>query len=237
MWPASALLTGNGVAFVLRVPGHRARRLVEHERLVDLRGDGRRRAALEVRDHASGAGTSSTRRTSGSSLCFVLLGPERADPLAFWWGPMSVWLALALALIVGGGLAILSRLHLARDRGRLLAHVRGGRRGARRDRARDDGGAGTSARSPGVDLWWLLVTSPEVLVFLFFMITDPRTIPEGPRGRRVYAVSVGLLATLLIAPLDDRVRGEAGRARRAHDRLRRAAAARCCSPAGPASAA
>ena len=31
-------------------PRHRARRLVEHERLVDLRGDGRGRAALEVRD-------------------------------------------------------------------------------------------------------------------------------------------------------------------------------------------
>jgi ASPIC and UnbV/FG-GAP-like repeat len=52
----------------------------------------------------------------------------------------------------------------------------------------------------GLDLWWLLVTSPEVLVFLFFMITDPRTIPESGRGRRAYAVSVGLLATLLIAP-------------------------------------
>jgi hypothetical protein len=37
-------------------------------------------------------------------------------------------------------------------------------------------------------------------VFLFFMITDPRTIPETGRGRRLYAVSVGLLATLLIAP-------------------------------------
>ena len=32
------------------------------------------------------------------------------------------------------------------------------------------------------------------------MITDPRTIPETGRGRRVYAVAVGLLATLLIAP-------------------------------------
>ena len=52
MWPASALLTGNGVAFV---PGsrYRARRLVEHERLVDLRRDSRRRAAVEVRGHVS----------------------------------------------------------------------------------------------------------------------------------------------------------------------------------------
>ena len=37
-------------------------------------------------------------------------------------------------------------------------------------------------------------------MFLFFMITDPRTIPASGGGRRVYAVWVGLLATLLIAP-------------------------------------
>ena len=30
--------------------------------------------------------------------------------------------------------------------------------------------------------WWVLVTSPEVLVFLFFMITDPKTTPKGTRG-------------------------------------------------------
>jgi hypothetical protein len=37
-------------------------------------------------------------------------------------------------------------------------------------------------------------------VFLFFMITDPKTTPSGRAGRRAYAVGVGLLATLLIAP-------------------------------------
>ena len=46
----------------------------------------------------------------------------------------------------------------------------------------------------------MLVTSPEILVFLFFMITDPRTIPRARSGRRAYAVAVGLLAALLIAP-------------------------------------
>ena len=30
--------------------------------------------------------------------------------------------------------------------------------------------------------WWVLVTSPEILVFLFFMITDPKTIPKGRVG-------------------------------------------------------
>ena len=52
----------------------------------------------------------------------------------------------------------------------------------------------------GAYFWWTLVTSPEILVFLFFMITDPRTIPESRAGRRAYAIGVGLLATLLIAP-------------------------------------
>ena len=52
----------------------------------------------------------------------------------------------------------------------------------------------------GWDFWWLLVTSPEILIFLFFMITDPKTIPDERTGRRAYAVGVGLLATLLIAP-------------------------------------
>ncbi|MDX6479794.1 MAG: RnfD, RnfE family, partial [Gaiellaceae bacterium] len=52
----------------------------------------------------------------------------------------------------------------------------------------------------GFALWWVLITSPEVLVFLFFMITDPKTAPSSPRGRIVYGISLGLLAAVLIAP-------------------------------------
>ena len=52
----------------------------------------------------------------------------------------------------------------------------------------------------GFHFWWVLVTSPEVLVFLFFMITDPKTAPRSPSARLVYAVSLGLLGALLIAP-------------------------------------
>ena len=46
-----------------------------------------------------------------------------------------------------------------------------------------------------------MITSPEVFIFLAFMITDPRTAPETTRGRRVYAIAIGLLAALLIAPM------------------------------------
>ena len=68
----------------------------------------------------------------------------------------------------------------------------------------------------GWSFWWLLVTSPEILIFLFFMITDPMTIPKGRVARVVYAVCVGLLATLLIAPQTTEYAHEgrgAGRAR------------------------
>ena len=48
--------------------------------------------------------------------------------------------------------------------------------------------------------WSVLVISPEVFIFFSFMITDPRTVPESKIGRRIYAVSIGLLGALLIAP-------------------------------------
>ena len=51
----------------------------------------------------------------------------------------------------------------------------------------------------GGHFWWVLVTSPEVLVFLFFMITDPKTAP----GRTQRAA---------------RLRGQRRAARRAADR-------------------
>src|SRR5438105_2052131 len=53
----------------------------------------------------------------------------------------------------------------------------------------------------GAYFWWVLLTSPEVLVFLFFMLTDPRTAPRGRGPRAAYAVAVGLLAAALTAPL------------------------------------
>ena len=52
----------------------------------------------------------------------------------------------------------------------------------------------------GVDFWRVIVTSPEVLIFLFFMITDPKTVPAGRVGRIVFGVLVAVASTLLMAP-------------------------------------
>jgi hypothetical protein len=52
----------------------------------------------------------------------------------------------------------------------------------------------------GSDFWRVVVTSPEVLVFLFFMITDPKTIPRGRLARLVFAFCLAVVCTILIAP-------------------------------------
>ena len=198
MWPASALLTGNGVAFVLRVPG------TEHGDWWSMNGwwifAGTSAVALLskylVRVRSRHVFNPSN---FGLVLCFLLLGAERADPLALWWGPLSPALVLALGLIVAGGFLILRRLHLVGVAvGFWLAFAAG--IGVLAASGHTMTAAWHVGPIEGAEFWWLLVSSPEILVFLFFMITDPRTIPASPAGRRVYAVGVGLLATLLIAP-------------------------------------
>jgi hypothetical protein len=198
LWPASALLTGNGVAFVLRVPG------TEHGDWWSMNGwwifAGTAAVALLSKYLVRFRGRHVFNPSNfGLVLCFLLLGAERADPLALWWGPMSPALALALAIIVVGGVTILRRLHLlgiavvfwvtfAAGIGVLAA-------------------SGHQMTAPwhvgpltGLSFWWVLVSSPEILVFLFFMITDPKTIPDSRAGRHAYAAGVALLATVLIAP-------------------------------------
>jgi Na+-translocating ferredoxin:NAD+ oxidoreductase RnfD subunit len=199
MWPASALLTGNGVAFVLRVPGTR------HGDWWSTRGwwifaataavSLLSKHVIQVR-----GGHIFNPSNIGLVLCFLLLPATKAEPLDFWWGPMSWWLVIAIAVILAGGFSILSRLSLLRvalsfwvafATGIAILAIAGHEITARWHL----GPIG------GFELWWILVTSPEVLVFLFFMITDPKTAPAGPRARIGYGVSIGLLAALLAAPV------------------------------------
>jgi hypothetical protein len=53
----------------------------------------------------------------------------------------------------------------------------------------------------GADFWWIVVTSPEILIFMFFMITDPMTSPRDRGPRVVFGASVGLTSALLVAPM------------------------------------
>ena len=198
LWPASATLTGNGVAFVLRVPG------TVHGDWWSLRGwwifVGTAAVALLSKYVIRWRGEHIFNPSNiGLVLCFLLLPRTKAAPLDFWWGPMSVWLALALAIIVAGGFAILRRLKLLRVAVGFWVTF------AAAIGVLALAGHTMTARwhlgpISGFQLWWVLITSPEVLVFLFFMITDPKTAPRSPTARLVYAISLGLLAGALIAP-------------------------------------
>ncbi|MHB8469873.1 MAG: FG-GAP-like repeat-containing protein [Gaiellaceae bacterium] len=198
MWPASALLTGNGVAFVLRVPG------TAHGDWWSLRGwwifAATAAGALLSKHVIKWRGEHVFNPSNiGLVVCFLALGRTRVEPLDFWWGPMSWWMALTLVIIVTGGFTILARLELLRVALSFWAAFAVGIGGLAL------AGHAMTARwhlgpITGFSFWWVLVTSPEVLVFLFFMITDPKTAPRSPRARVGYAVILGVVASLLIAP-------------------------------------
>jgi ASPIC and UnbV/FG-GAP-like repeat len=198
IWPASALLTGNGIAFIMRVPG------TEHGDWWSFHGIWIYIAVAAVSLLSKYLIRFRGRHVFNPSnfglvLFFLLLGSTRTEPLEFWWGPTSVWLVLALGIIVGGALGILSRLRLLAVAAYFWLTFAAG------IGVLALSGHAMSANwhlGPVSDgyFWRVLILSPEVFIFLSFMITDPKTVPEGRIARRVYAVSIGLISALLIAP-------------------------------------
>jgi hypothetical protein len=198
VWPASALLTGNGVALILRVPG------TEHGDWWSLRGAWIFAAVAAfslLSKYAIRVGGRPLFNPSNLGLVvgFVVLGTNRVNPQDLWWGPMSVGLALTYAIIIGGGLVMVWRLRMVTLAAAFWVTYAAGIGIVVLS------GHAMSARwhvgpVSGWLFWWVLVTSPEILVFLFFMITDPRTAPRGQVARVVYGAAVGFVAALLVAP-------------------------------------
>lgn len=200
MWPASAMLTGNSVAFILRIPG------TTHGDWWSLRGD-------ELFLFASVVSLASkyviriggrhifNPSNVGLVLTFMLFGSQRVNPQDLWWGPFSPGLVLTLAIIVAGGLFVVWEL-------RMLAMIAAfwvslaafiGLIALQ--------GHCISARwhyGPvcGSSFWILLVSSPEILVFVFFMMTDPKTAPRASLARLAYGIGLGFVAAVLIAPFN-----------------------------------
>ena len=197
-WPASALLTGNGVAILLRVPG------TEHGDYWTLHGAHIFAAIAALAILSKHAIQFRGRHlfnpaNFGLAIGLLLLGSQRADPQDLWWGPLSPAIVATLIIIALGAALVTTRqgligvslgffATLALGAGVLAAN-----------------GHCITARwhvGPvcGGSYWWTLMSSPEILVFMFFMITDPRTVPGGRWARVAHGVLVGALACLLIAP-------------------------------------
>ena len=196
-WPASALLTGNGVALILRTPG------TVHGDWWSVRGWPVFVAASGVAllsKYAVRYGDRPVFNPSNLGLVavFLVFAAQYADPQDLWWGRWSPALAVTLAVIVVGGLTLARRLRLfsvaitfwatfAVGIGILAVY-------GHAITARWHVGAVTDW-----SFWWVFVASPEIVIFVFFMITDPRTAPLGRVARPVYAALVGMLAALLAA--------------------------------------
>jgi len=200
LWPASGLLTGNSTAFILRVPG------TLHGQWWSLHG-----AEIFIGVVALGMATKYLIRWRGRHIfnpsnvalvaTFVVLGPTRVEPLDLWWIPMGPWMIVTYAILIVGGLLIAWELRLiGLELGFMAAFavfVALALVGAP-----DHCMVASWHVTPmcGSELWRILVTSPEILIFALFMVPDPRTVPDGPVARVVFGVVVALLAVLLLGP-------------------------------------
>jgi Na+-translocating ferredoxin:NAD+ oxidoreductase RnfD subunit len=207
VWPASAMLTGSGVALIMRAVGTPDDPWTTYawELFAIVAG-----LSLLTKYVIKHRGTHVFNPSNiGLVVAFVALGSPRVEPLDFWWVPLDAWLLLAYAVILVGGLLITRRLKLlalAATFWVTFAIGLGLLAGA---------GQCMTANwsfSPvcGLDYWRVIATSPEVLIFLFFMITDPKTVPTGNVGRVAFGFLVGVTSVLLMAPQTDEFGAKVG---------------------------
>lgn len=197
VWPASAMLTGSGIALILRVPGTPDDHWTTHKWYV-FAGVA---AFAMLTKHVIRYRGSHLFNPSNVALvvAFLVLGSTRAEPLDFWWAPLNAWMITAYAVIVVGGLLITRRLRLLAMAGTFWVTL--------------TAGIGILAASGhcitarwsftpvcGLDFWRIIITSPEIMIFLFFMITDPKTVPAGRVGRVMFGFLVAVTSVLLMAP-------------------------------------
>lgn len=198
-WPASAILTGNSTAFILRAVHTR------HGDWWSLNGAGwllfaalagllsKHLVRLEGRHLYNPSNL-------GIVLCLLLAGPFHVYPQYLWWGPLSSWpVLLSFAVIVAGAVWALRPLGMDPLIAGFAAVFTAGVAALALS-----GRCFLSAWSPeevcGTSYWADICLSPELFVFVLFMISDPRTVPEGRQARLLFGGAVAAVAVALMAP-------------------------------------
>ena len=218
VWPASAMLTGSGVALILRVPTTPAGDHWSFHAWYVFAGVAALSLSTKYLIRYRGSHVFNPSNI-GLVVAFLVLGSTRAEPLDFWWAPLDLGMITAYAVILVGGLVITARLGLLAAAASFWIGLAAG--------------VGLLAASGhcmvarwafapvcGFEFWRVIVTSPEVLIFLFFMITDPKTLPAGRVGRVVFGAARRPRQHAPDGAADERVRDEGRVARRPGDRLR-----------------
>lgn len=198
IWPASALQTASSTALLLRVEGTSSHDLWAMKGWYYFAGIA---AFGVITKHIvrTRRGHVFNPSNIALSLAFLAFGSRRIEPLDFWWTPLRSPMVLAYAVIVTGGVLICRRLKLL---GMGLAFWSTLAVGLGVLAATHHSITARWSLTPiqGAHFWFVVLTSPEILIFLFFMLTDPRTVPAGRVARVVFGVLVGGLGSLLLAP-------------------------------------
>jgi Na+-translocating ferredoxin:NAD+ oxidoreductase RnfD subunit len=196
-WPSSGILTGNSIAFILRASGTRhgdwwSLHGVQYFVLAALLS-----LVLKYLVRPGGRHVFNPSNV-GLVGCLLVMGPGRVFPQYLWWGRIGPGVGGALAVIMLGAFWVLRPLRMLAMAASFLATfaaligvlaVSGHRFYA----------TWHSGPIGGGSYWLNICTSPELLIFVFFMISDPQTAPRSPPGRIIYGAGVASGAAALIA--------------------------------------
>jgi hypothetical protein len=197
-WPASALQTATSTALILRVTGMQAHDWWSFDGWYYFAGVATAGVLTKYYIRYQGRHVFNPSNVA-LVAAFVLFGADRIEPLDFWWGPFGWAMLAAYLVIVVGGLTLCHRLGLLGMAAAFYVTFVVGV-GVLALLGQSITTQWSLTPIDGLHYWWVLVTSPETLIFLFFMITDPRTTPAGRRGRIAFGCAVGAASTLLLAP-------------------------------------
>ncbi|MGA1332018.1 MAG: hypothetical protein ACO31D_02560 [Ilumatobacteraceae bacterium] len=199
VWPASAMLTGSGIALILRVPSTPVGDHWSFHQWWMFSGIAAFSLFTKFIVRRGGSHVFNPSNV-GLVIAFIVLGSTRVEPLDFWWAPITnPAMVLAYAVILVGGSLVTRRLGLMVT---VLSFWTVLSLGTAVNAASGQCFTARWAFAPvcGMDLWLTLVTSPEILIFTYFMITDPRTVPLGRVGRITFGALVGVVCVMLMAP-------------------------------------
>lgn len=196
VWPASAIQTGVSIAFIFRVSG------TEVDQLWSLRGlhlfalvvllSMLPKYLLRIKGrHVFNPSN------IGLVWGLLLIGPSYVFSEHLWWAPLSMPLVIAMAVILGGAWWVLRQVRMITMTLVFLATffvliAIFAAAGQQYYASWHEGPVS------GAFYWYTIALSPELLIFVFFMITDPQTAPKSSLGRMIYAVATACVAAGLI---------------------------------------
>lgn len=196
MWPASAILTGNSVAFILRATGTR------HGDWWSLNG-----VQYFVLAVALSLLSKYLLRVRGRHIfnpsnvglvwTLLVIGPVHVFPQYLWWGPLGAPLTVALVVIVLGAGWVLTYVRMTAMAlaffSCFTAIV-----GLFAATGQSFIAIWHSGPISGTSYWMDICLSPEVLIFVFFMMSDPKTAPRSRSGQLAFGAGTAVLAAALL---------------------------------------